>query len=327
MAKKKVIALFNSIGNGGIERNVRTLQESSISVEIFAFRASRSDTHIKNSLNASELSSECWRNEVTLYVQNFRLLLPAIVIKILTGSKIVYHIPIGLKSGIMADYVYRFVFVLVDLIVVSTEHQKMKSSVLQNLKKCIVKPYALSKSFCENQCSWVAPKGGNFDTFGFVGRLAYQKGLDVFIDIIEALNLQGHKTLGIIYGLPSNEDDYVKRCLDRINSSDFLEFKGELDVTSHSFNEFDALLFTSRYEGYGILLAEAMLSGVPIIASNCEYGPRVISNRGNYFELIEDYENVDVWLECIKNGRYFNSWKTKQIHSAELYLQEVILNT
>lgn len=326
MAAKKVIALFNSIGNGGIERNARTLQESSFSVEIFAFRASRSDTHITSSLKFSEFISECWRNDVTLYVQNFRLLLPAIIIKIFMGSKIVYHIPIGLKSGIMADNVYRIIFVLVDLIVVSTEHQKMKSAVLQKLNKCIVKPYALSESFCENQCSWVAPEGGDVKTFGFVGRLAYQKGLDIFIDIIEELNLQGYKALGIIYGLPSNEDDYVKKCLDRINSSEFLEFKGELDVTSHSFNEFDALLFTSRYEGYGILLAEAMLSGVPIIASNCEYGPRVISNGGNYFELIEDYENVDVWIECIENGRYFNLWRPKQIHSAERYLQEVILN-
>ena len=79
MATKKVIALFNSIGNGGIERNARTLQESSFSVEIFAFRASRSDTHITSSLKFSEFISECLRNEVTLYVQNFRLLLPAIM--------------------------------------------------------------------------------------------------------------------------------------------------------------------------------------------------------------------------------------------------------
>lgn len=327
MSQKKLIALFNSIGNGGIERNVRTLQESNNNVEVFSFRKPRSDIHVSDSLTAASLISECLKHQVVIYVQNFRLLLPAICLKVFTGSRIVYHIPIGLKSKRMVEYVYRLAFTLVDRIVVSTEHQKMESSVLRNLDKCIVKPYALSKSFCENQCTWVGPEGGDCRTFGFVGRLAFQKGLDVFIEIIETLNLGGFRANGIIYGLPSSESDYVKECLNRINSSKFLEFKGELDVRFNSFNEFDALLFTSRFEGYGILLAEAMLSGVPIIASKCEYGPRVISDDGKYFELVEDFENVEVWLEYIKNELYRNSWKPKQTHSAESYFHDVIWNT
>ena len=326
MSEKKVIALFNSIGNGGIERNVRTLQESNSNVEVFSFRKSRSDTHVSNSLSAVEMISECLKHRVILYVQNFRLLLPAICLKVFTGSKIVYHIPIGLKSKRMVEYVYRLAFKFVDRIVVSTEHQKIESTVLRNLDKCLVKPYALSKNFCENQCTWIGPKGRDSRTFGFVGRLAFQKGLDVFIDVIETLNTQGFHANGVIYGLPSSENDYVKECLDRISSSKFLEFKGELDVRFNSFDEFDALLFTSRFEGYGILLAEAMLSGVPIIASNCEYGPRVISGDGKYFELVEDFENVEVWLEAVKNGLYRNSWKPKQTHSAESYFHDVIWN-
>ena len=57
-----------------------------------------------------------------------------------------------------------------------------------------------------------------------------------------------------------------------------------------------ALTFPSRHEGYGLPVAEAMVLGCPIIASNATALPEVVGNAG----ILLDPDDVDGWADAME---------------------------
>lgn len=321
-----IFFLFNSIGNGGIERNARNISKGNIKSFVFAFKKHRSTALLSDTLNFGQLIKSLFENKNgIIYVQNFRLLFPAILFKFINRGKLIYHIPIGLRSGFIENIIYNFVFFFVDRIVVSTSKQKSNDMILQSLNKCIVQPYSMGSEFNLDIPYNNVLEIKNNIKFVFIGRIASQKGLDIFINIVDRLNLEGLKCEGHVYGLNSNEKEYVESNLSAIEKSSNLFYHGECTVNPALFDDYDGLLFTSRYEGYGILLAEALVSGIPILSSNCNFGPHDISNSGLYFKIIDDYEDVDKWVSVIKNkGNIRNNWDASDIYSLNNYETKVL---
>lgn len=123
-------------------------------------------------------------------------------------------------------------------------------------------------------------------TIGFVGALTPQKGV---VDLARAaLDLRGDWRLVVVGDGP--ERDSVKTVLAAGGHEDRLDLEGlvERDALPPLMREFDVLVLPSRTiptwrEQFGLVLAEAMLSGVAVIGSDSGAIPEVIGDAGLIF--------------------------------------------
>ena len=110
----------------------------------------------------------------------------------------------------------------------------------------------------------------NIFLFGFLGRFMPQKGFD---KLIEALALMEAQNLSCDYLLVAmGSGDYRSEYEHLVHEKGlskrvvFLPFQSNVNEV---FRDLNAVVMPSRWEAFGLLAAEALVSGVPIIASDC----------------------------------------------------------
>lgn len=83
------------------------------------------------------------------------------------------------------------------------------------------------------------------------------------------------------------------------------------------------LVLTSNYEGFAMVLAEAISRGIPVVSSNCLVGPSDIVNteNGYLYELHNKQQLFDILVECEKRK---NQWNQLEIQKSiqNLYVDE-----
>jgi glycosyltransferase involved in cell wall biosynthesis len=105
-----------------------------------------------------------------------------------------------------------------------------------------------------------------------VGRLAPQKGFDMLLDAFAALAPHTTARL-VILGEGAERPRLEAQIRD-------LALVGRVDLPGKVANPFnymaraECLVLSSRHEGWGNVLAEAMGAGCPVVAFDCPYGPR-----------------------------------------------------
>ncbi|MEX1118256.1 MAG: glycosyltransferase family 4 protein [Terrimicrobiaceae bacterium] len=183
---------------------------------------------------------------------------------------------------------YRLTFkTFADAIVVNS--RSTKRTLLENnpwlpQNKIRVVPHGIdtSKYQSGNPEALRAELGLPSDAFviGFVGRLSGQKGVSVLLAAIEQLARQDRTLHFVIAGIGTLE----KKVIDFVKSSglgDVVHFLGFRDDVPALMQMFDLLVVPSLWEGFGLVLIEAMSAGVPCIASNVSSIPEILEDGEN----------------------------------------------
>ena len=120
----------------------------------------------------------------------------------------------------------------------------------------------------------------------FVGALLKRKGLDIAISAMQRINQSGTKATLDIYG---NGDPAVFIPKD----SDTIIYKGIIPTEKAQavIAQYDALILPSRHDGWGVVVNEALLQGIPVIVSDHVGAKCLIEPNGA--GLIFESENVD----------------------------------
>ena len=128
-----------------------------------------------------------------------------------------------------------------------------------------------------------------------VGRHSYEKGLDRLLLIWKKILEKHPDWILEIYG-KSNKNQELQKLANSLNIGTNVTFFEPVKNINDKFLETSIMVLTSRTEGFGMVIIEAMATGLPVIAYDCPVGPRsIITNNENGF-LIED-GNVNLFVE------------------------------
>jgi glycosyltransferase involved in cell wall biosynthesis len=136
-------------------------------------------------------------------------------------------------------------------------------------------PYPLPDGDCTIEPAAVKQELGGEKLLLAVGRLAYQKAFDRLLKDFSRVQPEHPEWRLVILGEgPLRES--LERQRNELGLSGLVAMPGAVSNIGFWYSAADAYVMTSRFEGFGNTLAEALAYGLPSIAVDCETGPRDI---------------------------------------------------
>ncbi len=144
-------------------------------------------------------------------------------------------------------------------------------------------------------------------TFFSLGRIVYQKGFDILLKAIARV-LEKRNVILRIGGDGEQKPNYLK-ISETLGINEHVSWLGSLnrDQALKEFQNCDAFVLASRHESMGIVFAEAMACGKPVICTRCG-GPEFIFDHDAGFLVNPENEPelVEAMIKMIDNSGNFN---------------------
>lgn len=125
-----------------------------------------------------------------------------------------------------------------------------------------------------------------------VGRLHYQKGFDL---LIKAFSLVQEDSVLILVG-EGEEEASLRSLAVSLNIAHKVIFTGYQNNVRGFMELADCFVLSSRWEGFGNVVVEALYANAPIVSFNCPHGPLEILQNGKWGALVK-LEDIDA-LAC-----------------------------
>jgi glycosyltransferase involved in cell wall biosynthesis len=130
--------------------------------------------------------------------------------------------------------------------------------------------------------AWTRPEHNESFHFACVGRLLETKGLNELIHSISQLKEKGFNTKLDLYG-DGPYANTLKKLVDKLGVNTQVIFHGNTPNAWEKLYQANAFVFPSWYEGFSGALVEAMMVGLPILASNIPMNLEAIEDNATAF--------------------------------------------
>lgn len=162
-------------------------------------------------------------------------------------------------------------------VVVLTERDRLRwEEALHPRSQVVAIPNPLPFPFPEEP----APRTGK--TVLAMGRLVHAKGFDVLIRAWKLVAAEAPDWKLVIHG-EGEERQALTALVAELGLRESVSLPGICLDATEAYRNASIFCLSSRYEGFGLVLIEAMAFGLPIASTDCETGPK---------ELLKDGENA-----------------------------------
>jgi len=165
-----------------------------------------------------------------------------------------------------------------DRFVVLTEEDKTAWSELHNNISVIYDPL----SFLPTQYSPLTDK-----RVIAVGRYVYQKGFDLLLQAWATIEKQYSDWELVVFG-DGNREPYEQQVNELGIDRSRCHLNGPTANIQKEYVNSSVFVFSSRFEGFGMVLVEAMACGLPVVSFACPCGPKDIIKDGGDGLLVEN---------------------------------------
>ncbi|PQJ73084.1 glycosyltransferase family 4 protein [Polaribacter butkevichii] len=131
-----------------------------------------------------------------------------------------------------------------------------------------------------------------------IGRFIAQKGFDLLINAFRLITKNNPDWKLTIYG-EGQDKDYLLDLINRYHLQKVILLKSPSKKIKEALLNSSILAFSSRYEGFGLVLTEAMECGLPCVAFDCECGPSEIISHKKDGYLVSDF-NIDFFAKNLE---------------------------
>ncbi len=170
----------------------------------------------------------------------------------------------------------------------------------------------------------ISPVDTNTYELVYVGRIMLdgQKNMRYMLEGLYLLASKGQKIRLHLFGR-GNEVEVRKYIKDKFKGvEDVIEFiwYGWVNDPFSKIKRADALLLTSKYEGFGMVVAESILRGLPVIATDYPVGVRDLIVPGKNGEII-DYDHPNEICLAIRRVREYSNEMRKDMPRTLQFLE------
>lgn len=129
---------------------------------------------------------------------------------------------------------------------------------------------------------WFAP--GMPPVIITVGRLTQQKDHETLLLAFKKVREECEVNL-LILG-EGEERPFLEALVSKMNLQNDVSMPGFVNNPYPYMSNADVFVLSSRWEGFGIVIAEAMACGTPVVSTDCPSGPAEILENGRYGKLV-----------------------------------------